>query len=92
MKFKKNNKIRFFQDFNMHEGIPADIDFSIYEIIDQRVELIARGFEEHGEYRDGTILVSLTEFSVRDRVLIEKEFNALKNNKHCTCSCQGGCK
>lgn len=66
MKFRKNNKICFGQDFNYYQGIPSGIDFKVERLDKNKFRLIAKGYglltSHHNDYGNGALFpYSLTD-------------------------------
>jgi hypothetical protein len=57
MKFPKGNKICYFQDHRVHEGIPSTVDFELEVSKEGSVTLRAPGFGKSGDYGNGAIMV-----------------------------------
>ena len=61
IRFPKNNKIWYGQDFRQWKGVPSNIDFEIGEICGDSIKLVADGYGRLGKgnkYGNGAIYVS----------------------------------
>jgi hypothetical protein len=63
VKFPKDNKIVYGQDFGWYKGVPSDVDFEVEGIIQNRINLVADGYGRLGgnKYGNGSICVYLKE-------------------------------
>jgi hypothetical protein len=44
VKFRKNNKVVYWQDFKVYTGIPSGIEFYVVPLKKDKVKLIANGY------------------------------------------------
>jgi len=75
IRFPKNNKITYSQDFSFPTGIPSDIDFEVCGFVGDSIKLIADGYGRLGgdKYGNGAIYVS--EKDIRLNIPEQKTFN-----------------
>lgn len=64
MKFPKDNKIVYGQDFGCYVGVPSDVDFEVKQISNNHMQLVADGYGIMGgnKYGNGAIYVYLQEY------------------------------
>ena len=57
MKFRRNNKIRYGQDFRQHVGIPTGVDFRVKTFTAGHWELWASGYGGGDDHGNGSLIV-----------------------------------
>lgn len=57
MKFPKDNKIIYSQDFHVHKGVPSGINFASSVDTDGLITLTAPGYGAAGNYGNGSLTI-----------------------------------
>ena len=63
LRFKRNNKIRYGQDFGQHIGVPSDVVFTIDKVYNDSITIIANGYGIIGDgsqYGNGALHIPFT--------------------------------
>lgn len=86
IKFKKDNKIIYGQDFHCSRGIPSDIEFTVEKFTNDKIILKAKGYGdlESGNYGNGSLSVCVNDLPKKlvskliENGIISKELEALE--------------